>query len=199
MRSGIPVGKIARRLQIAPTAKTVRILARRTDAPGQHGARRAKAKSVYGEQLIEKQKLRFQYMITEKVLRRAYFVAQKKKGNSGENLIGFLDRRLDSTIFRSGIVNSNLAARQLITHGHVLVNGRKVDKPSFQTSDSDMIFLSEKAQKFPFIVEGLRDGNPVSYLTIDRDKAIITRTSTPTREQIPVDCKEQMVVEWYSR
>jgi len=199
MTPEIPVGKIARRLQIAPTAKTARILERRPESPGQHGIRRSTKKSVYGEQLIEKQKLRFQYMISEKVLRRAYMVAQKKKGNTGENLVRFLDRRLDATVFRSGIVNSTLAARQLISHGHIQINGKKVDKPSFQTSVTDMIFLSPKSQNFPFIKEGLRDATPVSYINLDREKAIITRAEDPTRETIPVDCKEQMVVEWYSR
>lgn len=133
VRSGMAIGKVARRLQVGPTLKALKVLQRRPNAPGVHGHRKFKQVSIYGQQLIEKQKLKFQFMLTEKALRRAYSDARRKKGSTGETLLQILDQRLDATIFRSGVVRSVLAARQLITHRHVFVNGKRVDKPSFQS------------------------------------------------------------------
>ncbi len=199
MRSGLPVGKIARRLQIGPTLKTLKVLQRRENPPGVHGKRRHGAQSVFAQQLIEKQKLKFQFMISEKVLRRAYEAASKKKGGTGDNLVQLLDTRLDATIFRSGVVRSVLAARQLITHRHVFVNGKRVDRPSYQIGEQDVITFSEKALKFTHVTEGVRDANSVAYVTVDKDNVMIKRSFTPPRSDIPVICNEQMVVEWYSR
>ena len=199
MKAGTPVGKLARRLQVSPTLKTSRVLHRRSDPPGQHGSRRGRKKSVYGEQLIEKQKLRFQFMISEKALRRAFKEAKKSSGKTGDLLIEYLDKRLDATVFRSGVVRSPRAAQQLISHGHVMVNGKKLDRSSYHVSPEDEITLSDKSKKFPFIIEGLRDANPVSYIRLDKDSGKIQRTGEATRADIPIICDEQQVVEWYSR
>lgn len=200
MRPGTPVGKIARRLKVSPTYKTAKVLTRRPNPPGVHGAARARQKSVYGTQLIEKQKIRFQFMITEKVLRRMYKLVSRMKGQTGANLIERLDRRLDATIFRSGVVRSINAARQLVTHRHVLVNGIRVDKPSYITNPGDIILFSDKAMKFEFLIEGFKNSTDVlPYLDLKRDQMQIVRIRAGERNEIPVDCQEQMVVEWYSR
>lgn len=199
MKSGIPVGKIARRLGVAPTAKTLKVLARRPQPPGVHGGNNRRTKSVYGNQLIEKQKLRFQFMVSETALRRAYRLAKKKKGSTAHALVMILDERLDATIFRSGVVKSVLAARQLVTHRHVRVNGRIVDKPSYRLKLNDIVTFSEKSRAFPYLLEGFRDAITVPYLTVDREQFTIARATIPQRQEIPVLCEEQMIVEWYSR
>ena len=199
MKPGTPVGKLARRLQVSPTLKTSRVLHRRSDPPGQHGRRKGRKKSVFGEQLIEKQKLRFQFMVSEKAVRRAFADAKRKPGKTGELLIELLDRRLDATVFRSGIVRSPRAAQQLICHGHVFVNGKKLDRSSYSVKATDEISLSEKSMKFPFIMEGLREANPVTYIRLDKETAKFQRSGEATRADIPVICDEQQIVEWYSR
>lgn len=199
MKAGMPVGKIARRLQVAPTVKTLKVLERRPTPPGMHGGKKFGSKSVYATQLIEKQKLRFQFMISEKVLRRAFKLAKSKKGSTGDNILQMLDSRLDATVFRSGVVRSMLAARQLVSHGNVLVNGKRVDKPGFQVSTTDIVSFSKKAMNFAFLVEGIRDGIPVAYIELNKEAGTIRRSVVPPRKDIPVMCSEQTVVEWYSR
>ncbi len=199
MKSGQAVGKIARRLGVAPTKKTLKVLARRPVAPGEHGAKRRGARSVYGIQLLEKQKLRFQFMVSEKTLRRAFTKAKKAKGRVGENLLVRLDSRLDATIFRSGVVASIPSARQLISHHHVLVNGRRVQTPSFKVNPSDVISFTDRAKSFAFLREGIEEALAVPYITVDKEQSIIVRTNSPSRSEIPVECDEQLVVEFYSR
>ncbi|MCB0323412.1 MAG: 30S ribosomal protein S4 [Bdellovibrionales bacterium] len=199
MRAGTPIGKIARRLEVAPTLKAAKVLSRRSTPPGQHGKRRFGNRSVYGIQLIEKQKLKFQFMLTEKALRRAFKEAQRHKGSTGQKLIQTLDERLDATLFRAGVVRSIPAARQLISHRHVFVNGRRVDKPSYRLKLNDVISFSEKSKSFGFLNDGFVSGIAVPYLAVDRDQRLITRSQLPSRQEIPVECNEQMIVEWYSR
>lgn len=199
MKSGQAVGKIARRLGVTPTKKTIKIVSRRPNPPGQHGARRRGMRSVYGTQLLEKQKLRFQFMVSEKTLRRAFKKAKKGSGRVGENLVAQLDSRLDATIFRSGVVASIPAARQLITHHHVLVNGRRVQTPSVQITESDVVSFTEKAKSFAILREGFEEAMSVPYVSLNKEQGTITRTITPTRKDIPVECDEQLVVELYSR
>ncbi len=199
MKSSQPVGKIARRLGVTPTQKTIKIVSRRPNPPGEHGARRFGKKSVFKEQLLEKQKLRFQFMISEKALRRAYDKAKKSKENTGETLVKILDRRLDASIFRSGIVRSIPAARQLVSHHHVYVNGRRVKSPSFMLGDADVISFSDKAKGFAFLQEGFEDPISVDYMEVNKEEKTIRRLVPPERSQIPVECREQLVVELYSR
>jgi len=198
-KSGSPVGKIARRLGVAPTAKAAKILTRRPTRPGQHGGRHAKNQSVFGQQLIEKQKLRFFFMLDERQLRRVFKVARQMRGSTGENLLQKLDSRLDSTLFRSGIVASMLAARQLVTHRHVFVNGRRVNKPSYELRPSDQVTFSDKIKQNPLIGEAFKSGISVAYIDVDRDNWTVTRRSVPARKEIPVLCDEQAIVEYYSR
>lgn len=199
MKNNVKIGKLARRLQVAPTHRAAKILSRRPTPPGVHGARRRSNQSVFGLQLVEKQKVRFQFMITEKALKRIYREAQRQKARTGERLLQLLDQRLDATLFRSGVVRSIPAARQLVTHRHIFVNGRRVDKPSFSVRVGDVITFSEKSKSFGFLGEGFEAGIAVSYLEVDRQHRTIQRKSIPSREQIPVQCDEQMIVEYFSR
>jgi small subunit ribosomal protein S4 len=199
MKSSEPVGKIARRLGVTPTLKTVKIVSRRPNPPGEHGGRRRGKNSVYKEQLLEKQKLRFQFMISEKALRRAYQKSRKSSENTGETLVKLLDRRLDATIFRSGVVRSIPAARQLVSHRHVFINGRRVYSPSYIVGDSDIISFSKKAKDFAFLSEGFEEAIPVNYVEISKEEKTIRRTVSPERDVIPIECKEQLVIELYSR
>ena len=198
-KAGSPIGKIARRLGVAPTAKAAKILARRPSRPGQHGGRHAKTPSVYGQQLIEKQKLRFFFMVDERQLRRVFKEALRMRGSTGENLLQKLDSRLDATIYRSGVVASIPAARQLVTHRHVFVNGRRVSKPSYLLRPHDVVTLSDKAKSNLLIADAFKTGLAVSYIDVDRENFTITRRSVPGRTEIPVQCDEQAIVEYYSR
>lgn len=199
MKAGARVGKIARRLGITPTRKTIKVVSRRSNAPGVHGAKRRSSKSVFSQQLIEKQKLRFQFMVSEKTLRRAFAKARGMRGSTGENLVKLLDERLDATIFRSGIVASVPAARQLISHRHVFVNGTRVYSPSYRLTPGDLITFSDKAKKFALLNEGFLNAQSVPYVELDREQYTIKRTLTPERNELPVQCNDQMIVEWYSR
>ena len=198
-KSGSAIGKIARRLGVAPTAKAAKVLARRPSRPGQHGGRHAKNQSVFGQQLVEKQKLRFFFMLDERQLRRIFKVARQMKGSTGENLLQKLDSRLDSTLFRSGVVASMLAARQLVTHRHVFVNGRRVNKPSYELRPSDQVTFSDKIKQNAVIGEAMKSGISVNYIDVDRENWSVTRRSVLSRKEIPVLCDEQAIVEYYSR
>ena len=199
MRPGTPLGKIARRLDVAPTLKTAKVVTRRPYPPGESGTRRQGTPSVYKQQLLEKQKLRFQFMISEKVLQRAFSRAKKFPGETGGNLVKLLDRRLDATIFRAGVVRSVPAARQLVTHRHVLVNDKRVYSPSYLLKPKDVVSFSPRAKKFGFLQEGFEQAQPIEYVNLDKEAFTIIRSEEPERSAVPVMCNEQLVVEWYSR
>jgi len=134
-----PKGKIARRLGIALSPKTAKILERRPTPPGQHGAARPGKMSEYKRQLTEKQRLRAQYNLSERQLRIAFARAGRLGGNTGERLLQLLERRLDATVYRAGLAPTIFAARQLVAHGHVLVDGRRCDIPSYLVHVGDVI------------------------------------------------------------
>jgi small subunit ribosomal protein S4 len=195
-----PVGRIARRLGVAITPKCVKILEKRPSAPGQHGKRRRAPASDFGKQLLEKQKLRFQYLLTEKSLRQYYFKASNMKGSTGTNLLRLLDARLDATLMRAGVAPTIAAARQFINHRHVLVNGRRAAKPGLHVRLDDFVSLTAKAATNAVINRAL-DSNtiPLPYMDLDRSNNVVRRLREPERNEIPVICEEQLVVEWYSR
>ncbi|OFI06865.1 30S ribosomal protein S4 [Clostridium acetireducens DSM 10703] len=172
---------------------------RRPYAPGQHGQGRKKI-SNYGLQLREKQKARRIYGVLEKQFRTYYKNAEKKRGITGENLLRFLEMRLDNVIYRLGYGNSRKEARQLVTHGHFLVNGKKVDIPSYSLSVNDLIAVSEKSratEKFKTFAENPKtlpswiQGNPENF-----EAKIVAE---PSREDIDVPINETLIVELYSK
>ncbi len=175
---------------------------RGTNPPGQHGAARRKMLAGYGEQLREKQKVKRIYFILEKQFRNYFEKARRQKGVTGENLLFMLERRLDNVVYRSGFSTSRRQARQLVNHGHVTVNGRKVNIPSFQVKPGDTVAVKDRTQKNAH-VEGawqtaVGRGRP-AWLTANGKDLAVTVTSLPRREDIDQNINEQLIVELYSK
>ena len=176
---------------------------RRGYAPGEHGQMRArKKKSDYGLQLREKQKLKRMFGLLEKQLHSYYFRAERGKGVTGTKLLILLERRLDNMVYRMGFANSRSEARQLVRHGHFLVNGKKVDIPSYLIKIGDKIEVREKSRNTAKILEAMetvaRRGVP-QWLEIDKDNFSGVVKVLPNREEITMPIQEQMVVEFYSK
>ena len=175
---------------------------RRAFGPGQHGQARFKKQSDYAIQLREKQKVKAMYGMLEGQFRLTFERAEKQKGVTGENLLILLERRLDNAIFRSGFASSRTQARQLVRHKHILVNGRKVNIPSFLVSEGDVITLKEKSRANTHVNENLeavvRRGVP-TWLELDKDNYKATVKALPNREEITMPIQEQLIVELYSK
>jgi len=167
--------------------------------PGQHGKRRTSGRlSGYGIQLREKQKCKRTYGVLEGQFHHYYETAIKSSSNTGEVLMQLLESRLDNIAYRLGFVTSRSMARQLVTHGHLLVNGKKVDVPSFQTKPGMIITLSDSSSKFNFVAPNLNEKNtPSKWLSRQATTGKIDRL--PTREEIGSDIKENLIIEYYSR
>ena len=174
---------------------------RRAHPPGQHGKSRKKL-SEYGLQLREKQKARRYYGVLENQFRRYFVMAEKKQGITGENLLQLLESRLDNVVYRLGFAMSRPEARQLVNHGHFIVNGRKVDIPSFLVSQGDTISVrpkSKTSEKFKVIADK-NDGRPVpGWLQVDRENQTATVLKLPSRDQIDLEIAETLIVELYSK
>ncbi len=200
-----PKGKIVRRLgvNIYGNPKYDRLLERRPTPPGEHGAGRRGKPSDYSRQLIEKQKVRFCYGLSEKQFRRVFDKAKGMKGITGHNMLVLLERRLDNMVFRLGLASTRTEARLFVRHGHFLVNGRKVDIPSYLVRAGDVIQVREKSRKIAKITEALesvmRRGVP-AWLELERDAFKGTVKTLPAREELtsPV-FEEQLIVELYSK
>ncbi|HEY8394623.1 MAG TPA: 30S ribosomal protein S4 [Thermaerobacter sp.] len=168
--------------------------------PGQHGPGRRQKLSEYGRRLLEKQKLRFMYGVLERQFRRYFERAQRARGNTGERLLQLLETRLDNLVYRLGFAPTIWAARQLVVHGHIQVNGRKVDRPSYQVRPGDVIAVREKSRRIPLIQESLENAQRVpDYLSVEPEKFQGTLLRVPARDEIPVDVEESLIVEFYSR
>lgn len=174
---------------------------RRNYPPGQHGQGRAKY-TDYGVQLREKQKVRRIYGVLEKQFRNYYALAERKKGVTGENLLILLESRLDNIVYRMGFASSRTEARQLVNHGHFLVNGRKVDIPSFRTKPGMTVEVKEQSRKIRAIEESMdavgRRQIP-QWLEVDPTNFKGEIKGYPTREELPPTIKEQLIVEFYSK
>ncbi len=195
-----PKVKRSRRLGIALTPKSERYLETRPNPPGMHGQnRRPQKQSDYGKQLTEKQRLRMQYNLTERQLGNYYHKATGKKGNTADVFVHLLESRLDALVLRAGFARSIFAARQLVSHGHIRVNGKKVDIPSFNVRVGDEIEVRDKSKKLDSIVFALQNASFVPYLKVDSETMKATLTEMPAREDIPVICEISLVVEFYSR
>lgn len=173
---------------------------RRPYPPGQHGRGRIR-ESQYQIQLREKQKLRFMYGVLEKQFRKYYKNAAKKSGITGTNLLVILESRLDNVVYRSGLASTRPQARQLVNHGHFLVNEKKVDIPSFEVKAGDIVTVRERSKDILPIVHSIDTvGRQVpEWLTVDTSKKTITVDSMPSREMIDTEIKEQLIVELYSK
>jgi small subunit ribosomal protein S4 len=174
---------------------------RRPTPPGQHGVRRRKV-GEYGLQLREKQKVRKTYGVLEKQFRNYFLEASKHSGVTGEYLLRTLELRLDNVVYRMGLASSRAQARQLVSHGHFAVNGVPTDIPSYQLKAGDKVEVREsRRSREPFKVakETLRNHQAPEWLSIDADKLAGSIVTPPTRDQMPLDLNEQLVVEYYSR
>ncbi len=175
---------------------------RGTNPPGQHGAARRKMVQGYGEQLREKQKVKRIYFILEKQFRNYFEKARRQKGVTGENLLFMLERRLDNVVYRSGFSTSRRQARQLVNHGHIFVNDRKVNIPSFQVKSGDVVTVKPKPTANPH-VEGawstaVGRGRP-SWISAGGKELSVTVSAMPRREDIDANINEQLIVELYSK
>ncbi|MEM9283147.1 MAG: 30S ribosomal protein S4 [Verrucomicrobiota bacterium] len=197
-----PTDKISRRFGVALFGPS-KSLERRPYPPGQHGARGARRKkSDYSIALAEKQKLRFQYGIMEKQFRRYFAEAQRRRGITGDLLVQLLETRLDNVCYRLGLGNTRRAARQLVNHGHVKVNGQKVDIPSYAVKPGDVVTVSEstRSQQLGMRSADMSSARPVmDWLTFDKDNLSGTVDRLPEAEEIDTMVNVQLVVELYSR
>ncbi len=194
-----PAYKKSRRLGFS-TLETGKELAKRPYAPGQHGADRKKKQSEYGTQLQEKQKMRFMYGLTEKQFKRTFERASKMQGIAGENFFKLLESRLDNVVYRMGLANTRRGARQLVNHGHVLVNGNKVDIPSYNVTPGSKISLKETSMEHPAVKAAL-DANITrpAYVEFDNKKMTGTYVRYPERSELTAEINESLIVEYYNR
>jgi small subunit ribosomal protein S4 len=175
---------------------------RRGFPPGQHGQSRRTKISEYGVQLREKQKVRRTYGLLETQFRNTFARALKTTGRTGETLVKLLERRLDNVVYRLGFAPSRKAARQLVTHGHILVNGSGVDVPSYLVRPGDTIAVREKSKKMEVLhasVKRVKDTAMLPWLTLDKGTMTGTFLHVPERADIPLNADEQLIVELYSK
>lgn len=196
--------RLSRALGIPLTPKAARYLEKRPYPPGEHGRTRRKADSDYAVRLREKQRLRAQYGIREAQLRRVFEEARKSSGRTGEALVELLEMRLDALVLRAGFARTTAQARQMVVHRHIMVNGQIVDRPSFRVKPGQMIHVKPKSEEMdPFQVAaagGHVDVLPPTpgYLDVEIDKLQAVLTRRPKRDEVPVTCDVQLVVEYYA-
>jgi len=202
-----PVEKIERRFGVSLNLKGERRLAgksaleKRPYGPGQHGQRRKKV-SEYGLQLNEKQKAKFMYGLSEKQFRRLFQEANRREGNTGENLISLLETRLDNVVYRMGFATTRRFARQLVTHGHILVDGKRVNIPSYRVKAGQKIEIREKSKNNVQIKRAIELTNQtgiVEWVDVDKDKLFGIFTRIPERSEVEIPVEERLIVELYSK
>ena len=175
-------------------------LAKKPYAPGLHGQKRAKKLSNYGIQLQEKQKVRFMYGLNEKQFRKTFEEAGKLKGVHGENFLRLLESRLDNLVYRIGFASTRKGARQLVNHGHITVNGKKVNIPSYRCIPGDVIAIKENDKNLSVVKSSLEAlNNRVEFVTFDEAKMAGTYVRYPKRSELNIDINESLIVEFYNR
>ncbi|HLU21473.1 30S ribosomal protein S4 [Lederbergia graminis] len=194
-----PSWKISRRLGISLSG-TGKELEKRPYAPGQHGPNQRKKQSEYGLQLQEKQKLRHMYGVNERQFLNTFVRAGKMKGKHGENFMILLEQRLDNIVYRLGLARTRRQARQLVNHGHILVDGSRVDIPSYKVVPGQTISVREKSRNLSIIKESVEATNFVpEYVSFDAEKLEGSLTRLPERSELPSEINESFIVEFYSR
>ena len=182
------------------TLESGKELARKPYAPGLHGQKRAKKLSNYGVQLQEKQKVRFMYGLNEKQFKKTFEDAGKMKGVHGENLFKLLESRLDNLVYRIGFATTRRGARQLVNHGHITVNGKKVDIPSFRCKPGDVIAIKESDKELAIVKSSLEAlSKRVEFLTFDEAKMSATFVRYPERTELNGEINDSLIVEYYNR
>ena len=202
-----PVERIERRLGVSLALKGERrlkgksALEKRPYPPGQHGQRRTKI-SEYGLQLREKQKAKYMYGVLEKQFRNMFKEANRMEGNPGENLIKLLEQRLDNVVYRMGFASTRRFARQLVNHGHILVDGKKVNIPSYKVKPGQKIEVRQKSKNNPQILRSIELTNQtgiVPWVDVDKEKLFGIFTRVPEREEVEIPVEERLIVELYSK
>lgn len=203
-RDRSPIVKQSRREGYALHPKAHKIMVKRTSIPGEHAHGRQSKPSGYALQLREKQKVRRLYGLLEKQFRNLMKEASRSKGQSGQVLLQLLEQRLDNAVYRAGFATSRRGARQLVSHGHFVLNGKRVDVPSIRLKAGDEIVVREKSAKNEYFkqiadIKAATNQPNLSWLTSDAKKLTISVTGTPTRDEAEPDINEQLIVEFYSR
>ena len=194
-----PSYKQARRVGFS-ISETGKELAKRPFGPGQHGSDRKGKLSDYGNQLKEKQKVRFMYGLNERQFRKTFEEASKMKGIQGTNFLRLLESRLDNLVYRIGFASTRRAARQLVNHGHVTVNGNKVDIPSYRVKPGDVISMKDADKNLKVVAESLAKVNRrVEFINYDENKMEATYVRMPERNELNADIKEALIVEFYNK
>lgn len=194
-----PAYKKSRRLNFS-TLETGKDLARRPYAPGVHGTDRRKKLSEYGVQLQEKQKVRIMYGLNEKQFHKLFDRASKMKGVAGENMLKLLESRLDNIVYRMGLSNTRRGARQVVNHGHIMVNGTKVDIPSYSCKPGDIITIKETSLDHPAIRASLENKVTLpAFVDFDKNKMTGTYVRYPERSELNAEINESLIVEYYNR
>ena len=197
--------RLSRALGMPLTPKANRYFERRPYGPGEHGRARRRSESDYAVRLKEKQRLRAQYAIREAQLVKTFQEARRMEGQTGDNLVELLETRLDALVLRAGFGRTMFQARQAVTHRHILVDGKIVDRPSYKVRPGQTVQVKPSSQvKDPFVVAARgshRDVLPPvpDYLKVDLEKLRFTLDRKPKREEVPIQCEVQLVVEHYSR
>ncbi len=182
------------------TTETGKELSRRPNRPGQHGADRRGKLSDYGTQLKEKQKVRFMYGLNERQFHKTFVEAGKMSGIHGENFLRLLESRLDNLVYRIGFASTRRGARQFVNHGHILVNGNKVDIPSYRCKPGDVISLKEKDKELKVVKEALEKVvSLVDFVTFDANKMEGVYVRMPERHELTADINDPQIVEYYNR
>jgi small subunit ribosomal protein S4 len=200
-----PKARIQRRFGevLIPRTKYQEILEKRPYPPGDHGKEkqfRSGRRSDYGTQLNEKQKLAFIFNIRETQMRRYFLKARRQSGNTGTNLLRLLERRLDNLVYRAGFAPTIWAARQFVKHGHVLVDGKKIDLPSYSVLPGQTIQIKEAMRKNVHVMDAMEGvAYNLNYLLVDKNNFSASFTTLPERNEIPVPVDEQLIVEFYTR
>lgn len=203
-RDKSPIVKQSRREGFALAPKAHKIMAKKSGIPGQHGDMRVRGGSLYLTQLREKQKVRRLYGLLEKQFAKLMKEAQKTEGLTGEILLEFLERRADNVVFRAGFASTRRQARQLVSHGHFTLNGRRIDIPSIRLKAGDKLEVRAKSQKSEYFknldnIVAASGVTPLSWMKSDVKKMTIEITGKPKREEAEAGINEQLIVEYYSR
>ena len=203
-RDKSPIVKQSRREGFALAPKAHKVMAKKTGIPGQHADMRVRGGSLYLTQLREKQKVRRMYGVLEKQFAKLMKEATRTEGLTGENLLEFLERRADNVVYRAGFALTRRQARQLVSHGHFLLNGRRIDIPSIRLKPGDVLEVRPKSKKSEYFknldnIIGAAGGNALSWIKPDGKKMKIEITGLPKREEAEAGINEQLIVEYYSR
>ncbi|BDU62716.1 30S ribosomal protein S4 [Candidatus Borrelia fainii] len=204
-RKNVAKGKLVRRfgINIFEQPKYDKLLKKKPNAPGMHGRSRRVKITEYGKQLIEKQKVKFTYGVSERQLTNIFKEARKQNGVTGDNLLALLERRIDNVVYRAGFAISRAHARQIVSHGIIILNGRRVTIPSITLRANDMIQVKEKDSLKKLVRSNIEKTSTLrklpTWIEVNADNLNVKITRPPSRDEIPTLANEQMIVEYYSK